>query len=345
MDVDGFVTCPYCDFTVSSFGKIAAATSSIESGFEYHYRIVADAAEAYQKARQEYSPHAEKVKSTVGSLFDQVAETFRQACAYRIDAKPPGRYGAVALVVNTAQVSAATNFVSTFVDGGATLGAQAALSAATLVGESPEEGNTVISSLLDGVKDDSNDIGIGLIGMVLDLWSYLLYAYTQGQNSLEDGIRSALDAIPWASESGLGTWAAKAFSDLVKDVGLEPADLSARKPVLVNSAHVLQADDSGFSAALLRVKSSYLALAGSGSEDVFTTVVDQIEAEALDATGVLDGEITIASIEFLGEGGPSIPITIVLPPAIRNAATDLISGAADMLRGITSSWSGIRRWE
>ena len=345
MDNDPFETCPYCEFTVSGFGKIAAASSSIENGFEYHYLIVADAAVAYQKAREAYSPHAQEVKDSVGGLFDHVKKAFKEAVSYRIVAKPPGRYGAIALVVNVAQVPASTNFASAFVDTEGTLGVQAAISAATLVGDSPEEGATVISSLLDGVANDSGNFGIGLVDTVLDLWSFLLFAYTEGHRSLADGIKNALDSIPLASASGLGTWASDAFSELVETLGLEPANLEALKPVLVNSAHVLEADDSGFAAQLLEIKRSYIALEGSGSDDLFSTVLTQLEASALRGIEDLDGEIVIASIELLGEGKPSIPITIALPPAIKAAASDLISRAVDALRGIMPSWSGIRRWE
>ncbi|MCL1798640.1 MAG: molybdenum cofactor biosynthesis enzyme [Eggerthellaceae bacterium] len=343
MDSWWFTTCPWCEFMVSSFGKIAAATSSIETGFEYHYRIVAEAAEAYQKERAAYAPHAGRVKEVTEQLFDRVADAFEEALSYRIAAKPPGRYGAVALVANTAQAPASKSFAS-FVDGGGTLGAQAALSAATLLDDSSEEGASVISSLLDGVSHDSAGLA-GLAGVVLDLWSSLLFAYTKGQQSLEEGVGAAIGAIPWASESGLGKWASSSFSGLIKKVGLEPVDLKARKPVLVNSAHVLGVDDSGFALRLLDVKRKYIASAGSGSGDIFSTVVSQVEAGILEGMGGLGDKITIASIELLGEGGPRIPITLALPPSVKAAAGNVVSNAAEALRAVTSSWSGIRRWE
>jgi hypothetical protein len=344
MDTGGFATCPSCEFVTSSFGKIAAATSSIETGFEYHYRIVAEAAEAYQKEREAAAPHEQKVKEIADTLFERIKEALEEAISYRLVVKPPGRYGAVVLVANTAQTAASSNFVSSFVEGGDSLGAQAALSAATLVGDSSEEGATVISSLLDGVSNDSGVL-VGLADIVLNLWSSLLFAYTKGQHSLEEGIERVVGFIPWASESGLGKWAANTFSDLVKTFSLEPANLEALKPALVNSAHVLAADDSPFAAQLLSVKQHYIALDGSGSDDLFSTAITQIEAAALESVEALDGEITIANIELLGEGGPSIPITIALPPPIKAAASNLISTAANKLKDTVSSWSGIRRWE
>ena len=66
----------------------------------------------------------------------------------RLSAQPPGRYGVVALVANTASVAASSGFDSSFVRGGGALGARAAVSAATLVADSSDEGATVVSSLL-----------------------------------------------------------------------------------------------------------------------------------------------------------------------------------------------------
>lgn len=345
MDTEGFSICDSCQFSVSSFGKIAAASSSIESGFEYHYRIVAEAASAYQKAREQYEPHSSEVKTLVGDLYDQIESAFSQAISYRIDISPPGKFGAVALVVNLDSASTAQNFASRFVEDGHTLGAQVAISAATLVEDSSEEGATVLTSLLDGISDESEFIGFSLADGILSLWSSLLMTYTAGQEALEQGIGDMIDAIPLASESGLGTWAATAFSDLVAMLGLEPADLDAPKPALINTAHVLKADDSSFSQGLMSIKQSYLSLEGHGSGSVFSTAVSQLEALALESIDQFGDEIVIASIELLGEGGPSIPITIALPDAVKGAGKDLVGQAVAKLLALETSATGVRRWE
>lgn len=345
MDGGGFATCAHCKFTVSSFGKIAAATSTIESGFEYHYRIVAESAEAYQKLREEYSPYAEELKSLTGGLFDQVKEVFSEAVSYRIDVSPPGNIGVIVLVVNTQSSSASTNFASGFVKSGATLGTQAAISAATLVNDSSEEGATLISSLLDGVAQSSDMPGIDLASGVLELWSSVLFAYTRGQEALTEGVEKALDFIPLASESGLGSWAAGILTELIETLGFAPVELRSPKPVLVNTAHILSQDDSNFSKGLLEVKQSYLSLEGSGSGSLFSSALSQLETRALEGVESLGSEIVVASIELWGDSGPSIPITIALPPMITGIAKNLISDMAEKLRGVESSVSGVRRWE
>lgn len=345
MDSGDFETCSQCEFTVSSLGKVAAASSSIESGFEYHYRIVAEAAAAYQKAHEEYKPHADEVKNSVGSLFDAAKKAFSEAFSYRIDVSPPGKYGAVVVAANVGATPASQNFASRFVNTDQTLGAQAAVSAATLVCDPSEEGANIISSLLDGVKDETDTAGLSLAEGVLDIWSSVLRAYTQGSEALEEGISDGLDSVPLASESGLGTWAADALSELVASLGFAPARLDSPKPVLVNTAHVLSADDSSFSQGLLQIKQSYLSLEGHGSGGVFSTVLSAVESQALESIDEFGDTIVIASIELLGEGGPSIPITIALPPAVKGVAKDFVGTIVEDLAGLESSITGVRRWE
>ncbi len=345
MDQGGFETCPQCKFSVSSFGKIASATSSIETGFEYHYRAVAESALAYQEAMEAYTPCAQELQDMTSSLFEQMKAALKEAASYRIKAAPPGNLGAIILMVNTASSPASTTFASRFVHDAGDLGMQVALSASTLVPESSSEGNTIISSFLDGLREGADGQGFDIADKVFDLWSYTLLAYGNGQQALSEGLEKVLDNIPFMSESGLGAWAAKSLKDLIETLGLEPAKLEPLKPVLINSAHVLQADESLFSQALLGVKKSYLSLEDGTSENIFGHVLSQVEARALEAIEDFDGKLILTSIELSGEEGASIPILISLPPAVTQAAKNLIEILVDSLRGLTPSFSQARRWQ
>lgn len=64
--VGSYTPCPHCKFVPSSMGKVAAASSSIQNGFEYHYNEVAKAADEYQKARQELDPLSQQAKDMAG---------------------------------------------------------------------------------------------------------------------------------------------------------------------------------------------------------------------------------------------------------------------------------------
>ncbi|MEG1513009.1 MAG: molybdenum cofactor biosynthesis enzyme [Raoultibacter sp.] len=345
MDAGGFVECPHCHFSASSLGKVAAASTSIENGFEYHYEKVAKAAREYQKARETYNPLVQQVKSNVGGLLENVKKAFSQAISARISVAPPGRFGALAFVVNTARGPARQGFESSFVKSDATLGMRAAVSASVLVGDKAQEGSNVIASALDGVVQKSDALAFAGLDEVLDLWSSLLFAYLEGQRALQEGIKRAVDGIPLAGESGLGSWAAQMLCDLVETLGFQPVDLDAPKPVIVNTAHVAAADDSALAVRYVEVQHHAVSMAQHPSSDVFSSVIDQMEAGALESLEGFDGEITLAQVELLGEGGPSIPLTIVLPEYITTTGATLVSSVAEALRGVASSVTGVRQWE
>ncbi len=343
MEAGSGPTCPACGFTAASMGKVAAASTSIENGFEYHYGKVAEAAEEYRKARDELDPLAAEVRERAGGLFDRVGEAFGEAAGMRIDARPPGALGVVALVASTGATDGARGWESPFVRSAGTLGTRAAVSAATLVADPSGEGGSVVSSLLDGLADQGG-AAVGALGIVLDCWSGLLEAYAEGQDALAGAVSSALDGLPLAGASGLGAWASDALEGAVAAAGLEPADLDALKPALVNSAHVAEADDGAFSAQLLALKGQAVAHP-LASNDVFASIVGLVEGGAVEAIDAVDGRIVIAEVRLLGDGGPAIPIELALPPAAKEAAVDLVGRLADGLRSVYAQVTGVRVWE
>ena len=105
---------------------------------------------------------------------------------------------------------------------------------------------------------------------------------------LDGAVAEALDALPLASASGLGTWAAGALREAISAAGLEPAKLDALKPVLVNSAHVAQADDGVVSARLLFLKEQAVANP-LASNDVFSSIVSSFEQTAVEGIESFEG--------------------------------------------------------
>lgn len=337
--------CPVCEFSAVSVGSVAAASTSIGNGFEYHYDIVAEEARAYQQARERYTPAAEAVKQPVRDLMKRLSDLLSSAVSARISVSPPGRTGAVALVVDIRGVPADSFFPSSFVRSGATLGPRAAISAATLAKDDADDTGTVLSSLFDGFAADADGFGFGGLKVIVHLWSSLLGAYAGGQDTFEQGVREAIDSIPFASASGLGTWAADALADVVKTAGLQPADLSAFKPVTVNSYHVLSHDAGDFSQTLLQIKVAYARIPEASTGSPLTAAVDALEMEALRRTEVLEEQLVIAEIQLLGEDGPSIPLTIALPPAVKDSADAAISDAFQDLRDTVAQATGVKVWE
>lgn len=343
MEAGNYGTCESCQFSASSLGKVAAASSSIENGFEYHYRKVAEAAQEYEKAHNEFQPEAQKVKDLVNQLFDGLKQGIAESISRRIDVKPPGRFGAVALVVNTASTASSGSFPSTYVEDAGTLNTRVALSSATLVRESSEEGETVITSLLDGLNAGNDSAVVGAAQVLLDLWSMLLSGYAQGQEGITNAISTVLNSIPFASESGLGTWAADTFSGFMKDIGLDAPDLRSPKAVLVNSLHILEADTSSFSATLLSVKQSALQ-SSSSQNNVFGSALSVLETEALQTVEDVTQNFEVATITLF-DGAVSLPIVITLPSFVQDGLEGFVASGMEYLKSLAARITGVRQWE
>ena len=342
LEAGDYETCPTCGFTASSMGNVAAASTSIDNGFEYHYQAVVDEAIAYQEARHRADAPKAEVENRVGGLLDELVDVLKEAADKRIEASPPGRYGAIAFVVNAGSMSSSGGFASGFVPSG-TLGPRAAVSAAVLVDEGSDEGRTAVNSALDNLRDGGG-VAVGAAGIVLDVWSWLLVAYSDGQSAVTGAVREGLDALPLVGASGLGTWAAGKLESAIEDVGLQPAEVGALKPVLVNSGHVAAKGDGQFASGYLSVKQRIVAHPLM-STDLFSAVLTDAERTAIEQVEGLGDSVEIASIEILGEGGPSIPITIPVPEPAKAQGIAAIQSLFDSMRSYYVETTGVQVWE
>lgn len=343
MESEELPVCPTCSCTAASLGKVAAASTAIENGFEYHYEIVATQADRYQKAYQELKGPKSEVQEEVSNFLGRIGELCKSAFGKRITASPPGRYGAIAFVVNSGSVSASEGFQNAFVQTGGILGPCAALSAATLVGEDSNEGKNVINSLLDGLASDDSVV-VGASRLVLGAWSFVLHAYTEGNEALANGIRSALDSIPLVGPSGLGSWASKKFSSGIESLGLQPADLRAFKAVLVNSEYVAQRGDDAFSQNYVKIKRR-ITTAAIGASDVFSIVLNDAQIQALHEIESMGDSVEIASIELFGPGDISIPVTIPLPKALKSSSISIIESLFQSVRSVHAQTAESGIWK
>lgn len=230
LDEGAFEQCETCLFDASSLGSVAAASTSIENGFEYHYRKVAESARDYQDAKNESAKASSEAKASVSSVFDSIGAALAEAAGNRVEAYPPGRNGVLAVVVGDMQSSEGTSF---FED--PDLGSHAAISAAIVVDDSEQN---AIGNLLSGVEDDIGPPISEGGTLACSVWSALLSAYEKGVDGLRETVRQALDVIPLASSSGLGKWASDELLSLLDSVGLKPANTASPKAVTSNTSPV-----------------------------------------------------------------------------------------------------------
>lgn len=349
--------CPYCEFRASSLGSVASASSSINNGYEYHYSIVENAAKEYQAAREAAAPLNQKVKGFAEGIFQKIKDIASQLVNKRIYAKPPGSYGTIALVVNTSSAPASRGFESSFVSSNSNLGIRAATSASTLIEEKSDEGKTVLNSILDGLVNDIPGVA-GAAGIALNLWSKLLEIYSNGQTGFINALESCLNQLPVISASGLGTWASKRISEILQTLGLEPANLNALKPVLINSYYVANAEQNEeaktsvgnasktFAVNYLSIRNSAINFSES-TNTILSSISNGKElAKALNLDEVIysGGSIEIAVIQPLGNLGPSIPITIKLPKFATGTMDNIVSWIANTLQSILGNLWGGKVW-
>ncbi|MBQ3387237.1 MAG: molybdenum cofactor biosynthesis enzyme [Eggerthellaceae bacterium] len=270
--------CPYCEFTPYSLASVCAATSVVNSGYEYYYRQIAALAQEYEKFRGEADAAFAPAKRTVSRVLEELGRILKSIGGTRLEVRPPGAYGAIAIVANVAQnpIGGIGRQPARGGPGadGIVLGVRAAVSAATLVEDDGEGAPSVITGLpamLGLMGSDGNGLfgnGPGVasrvLGIALGLWNSLINVYNKGQRALEGAIEDALSGFSWHSSSGLGTWAAKKLRSVFRDLGLEAAPTWFLKPVTVNTALVAGADGSSFGSGFLAVKQTAQSVAAAG---------------------------------------------------------------------------------
>lgn len=336
LEAGGFAQCEYCKFTPHSLGSVAAASTAIDNGFEYHYDAVARAAEEYQVALREAAPLAAEVKRNAQGLLDKVGKALRAAASMRIDAVPPGATGCIALVMAP---GGARTPSSPFVAGDAGLGARAAISAATLVEDETEDAS-VIGNVLDGLNPPAAS-AMGAGRLVLRCWSAALKAYGAGQEALMAGVEAALGSLPLLGAAGLGPWAADALRTVLGTVGLEPASLQPLKPVLAQTAAVARADGGEYAVRFLALRDQALSSPAT-SPNPLGALADRIERDAYDRLSALEIEIAYIELPF---GVGELPVTIALPPSVTAGAQGLVEQATAALRDIAGSLGWMDAWE
>ena len=337
-------SCDTCKFAASSIGKVGGASSSIDNGFEYHYRIVADAAKSYQEASQKYEQETQQAKDSANESLDIFEKAMNALKTQRIKPKPPGRNGVIALVIDWESHAIPAGFTNPSVGGSADIQPRLAISAAALAEEKADFGGNILASFLDKAKAESSqssfaDAGLGVFDGILDIWGSALLVYSLGGEAISNGLTQFLDAIPLVKSTPLSRWAQTALSETVDAVGLGGADLDTPKPLIVNSIHVLRASDAEPSKALLFAKESYSSLAGSGSGTIGGALVEGFTGALADqGTEFLESEFTLYEISFGDMPGlPRIPITLRLPDSVVERGQTAIS---DVSGNINSSLGG-----
>ena len=299
---DGQDRCNRCHFGVSSLGAVAAPSTSIENGFEYHFDRFKDALEDYVECRNkelELMRQTEDEADRAGNAFDQAIKALS---GERPRIAPPGRNGVVALAVSGA-ISSPDELNSSF-NTTVRLGDRGAISAAVLAPDDATAQNNVLSRFFSTLEERSGGVA-GVLDGVMDVWGRLLVGYGDIQGSADELMDEMIDDL--GGDSGtlgsIASWLGDTVSASVAALGLEPCDLRLRKPVLTDTANVIKSpgsDITGLSKVQDKLRS--IPLGVTDPKALCEALEYQVERTISGAVFML-AEIPLP-------GGGSIPLTV-----------------------------------
>lgn len=301
-DYDGQDKCNRCHFGVSSLGAVAAPSTSIENGFEYHFDRFKDVLEDYVECRNkelELMRQTEDEADRAGNAFDQAIKALS---GERPRIAPPGRNGVVALAVSGA-ISSPDELNSSF-NTAVRLGDRGAISAAVLAPDDATAQNNVLSRFFSTLEERSGGVA-GVLDGVMDVWGRLLVGYGDIQGSADELMDEMIDGLGGGS-GGLGSiasWLGDTVSASVAALGLEPCDLRLRKPVLTDTANVIKSPGSDITAlSNAQDKLRSIPLGVTDPKALCEALEYQVERTISGAV------FTLAEIPL--PGGGSIPLTV-----------------------------------
>lgn len=299
---DGQDKCNRCHFGVSSLGAVAAPSTSIENGFEYHFDEFKGALEDYVECRNkelELMRQTEDEADRAGNAFD---EAIKALSGERPRIAPPGRNGVVAFAVSGA-ISSPDELSSSF-NAAVRLGERGAISAAVLAPDDATAQNNVLSRFFSTLEERSGGVA-GVLDGVMDVWGRLLVGYGDIQGSADELMGEMIDGLGGGSGAlgSIASWLGDTVSASVAALGLEPCDLRLRKPVLTDTANVIKSpgsDIAGLSKVQDKLRSIPLGV---------TDPKALCEALEYQVERTISGAVfTLAEIPL--PGGGSIPLTV-----------------------------------
>ena len=300
---DGVVKrCAVCNMGAVDMGSVAAASTSIDNGFEHYWREVVEASREYQAAADELADAQAEMKGLAEEGSDAFEKAMDALAVPRPKLCPPGAWGCVAVVVRgeSALPSQLTNAFT----GEGSLPAGAAVSAAVLAPDSNADGNDVLTRMFEAISEGlgAGEGEAGVLGKVGELWGGLLRGYGSAADGISSAAESALDAV--GGGGPVASWLKKRLGQIIKAAGFEPADLRLRKPVLTNTQNVL---DQGGYGHVATVRELIGKLPTSGDPALLARALGQeISNELGDG-----GKFTVAEITIPGTS-ITVPLTLDL---------------------------------
>ena len=300
IEAGGVRLCEACRMDVVDLGKVASISTSATNGYEHYWQIIVEAAQDYERARNEQADAERQMRQIADEGKGAFQRALDQLSVPRPRICPPGAWGCVAVVARSGGTTVPRELTDAFLSGSA-LPAGAAVSAAALAPDDATNGNDVLSHFLDGLGVSGG--GAGVLGDVTGLWGRLLVAYGRGYEGIGAAVEGFFGRMDGVFGGTVGSWLREKLAVAVRVLGLQPADMRMRKPVLVQTSKVLRragVEPTG------RVRSLVQALPASGSPLELARALGYWVWEEQEGRA-----FTLAELPIPG-AGTSVPITIDL---------------------------------
>lgn len=294
-------SCTQCQMDATDMGRVAAASTSIDNGFEHYWRDVVLASRDYEAARDERAAAERELGEIAGEGADAFEKALDSLGVPRAKIVPPGAWGCVAIVGRTDGEFVPERLGASFLDP-ASLPAGMAISAAMLAPDDSADGDSVLAHLFDGMVEQ-NPALFGVLGDAGALWGSLVASYGAAYDGLAAEASGFLDRIDGLTGSAAGSWIKETVRSLVREAGIEPADIRMLKPVLVSTSGVFERAGLG---GIARVQG---ILASLGPSPDTASLLRALGAAYIE--GLPDSKITIAELTIPGTG-MTIPLEVDL---------------------------------
>lgn len=301
--------CPVCKMDVRAMARVAAASTNINNGFEYYWQIIVEESRKYQTAKDkvaELEKNLEDKAHKAALSFDEVLAHFGTK---RPKLCPPGAFGCIALVVRAHRVEPPATLLQNYIKR-KTLPSGAAIAGSCLAPTEDDSAHNVLGELAHSLASAFPST-LGIAEGVADLWGKLLVGYGAGYRKVEQASSDFLETLDEVAGERIASWLRDKVRTSIEAIGLEPADMRCKKPVLVHTQDIL--DKSG-KTQVGEIRDIIVQM---------PTDADEARAWALNKTEEILGsqEVTIAELKFRDPVPFSIPLTLNLGELFRALTT------------------------
>lgn len=294
--------CPVCGLDPFDMGNVAAASTSIDNGFEHWWREVVRASEDYEAAMDELAEAQQEMRE-VGEDGKSAFEDAMEALSVeRPKLCPPGAYGCMAVVLRGS--TASPDELANAWSAGTELPAGMAVSGAVLAPDAATAQNNVLARFFDGATQGvAGSLGGGVLDAVCGVWGQLLMGYGSAYEQVTGTADSLFDRVGSLLGSKVASWLKGQLHDVIERAGFEPADMRLRKPVLCNTQQILER--SGYE-GVGDARSFVQSLpAGAGPREIAEALGQRL-VDRIGSTRITIAELTIPGTNV------TIPLTIDL---------------------------------